>query len=238
MSKEKKMRESWLCDDVQYMNRNNQPKEKNMEHKTIYDRYDDLKDVNHCLLSRIKKFEEENKMLSDSILPSEIVNKINNKLDNIDEYLVRRNIIEYTKLKEIESKYEFLMKKIAQLEIKLNEINFDYSTINEHEERISSLENKPEFDEVKEPEEVKKYDLNFAEALQLLQSGEAKKISRWFNSDSYIYLDKIYLPEGREDECHQNKYSPYLFVKTLAGTHSIWTPHHNDMLEAKWRVVE
>lgn len=164
-----------------------------MEQKTIYEREQESIKCMMQLMKKIKKLEEENKMLSNRVYQDDAK----------------------------ENQYEYLMKKMAKLEIKLNEINFDYSTINEHEERISSLENKPKFDESKEPKEIKKEDLTFAEALQLLQSGKPIGMAHSLLDGDYVYINSL----------------QYLVLKTSTGS-SFWIPNNHEILNAKWRVIE
>lgn len=91
-----------------------------------------------------------------------------------------------------------------------------------------------------EKNEIKKENLTFAEALQLLQQGKANKISCWNIPDIYVFLKpQIFItPDSSNKEKVNYTTSKYLFCKTLKNKIVIWIPNSYEMLEAKWSIVE
>lgn len=90
--------------------------------------------------------------------------------------------------------------------------------------------------------------MDFGKALELLKKG--KKLSRkgWNGKGMFVVLQKAYpngipcnkqtaeawgLKEGDLFKCE-----PYLQIKMVNGSHSMWQPSINDCLAEDWEVVE
>lgn len=90
--------------------------------------------------------------------------------------------------------------------------------------------------------------LNFGQALQLLKAGYKLQRSGWNGKGMFIVYQPGY-PKGIA--CNENtakawgmnvgdlfKCEPYLQIRMVNGSHSMWTPSINDLLANDWRIVE
>jgi len=91
---------------------------------------------------------------------------------------------------------------------------------------------------------LKEEDMNFGEALELLKQG--KKVSRkgWNGKGMFVVYQKGY-PQGINcnkqtadawglNEGDLFKCEPYLQIKMVNGSHSMWTPSINDLFAEDW----
>ena len=88
--------------------------------------------------------------------------------------------------------------------------------------------------------------MNFGKALELLKQGEKLLRKGWNGKGMFVVYQKGY-PQGIP--CNKNtaeawgmeegelfKCEPYLQIKMVNGSHSMWTPSINDILAEDWMV--
>ena len=89
--------------------------------------------------------------------------------------------------------------------------------------------------------------MNFGEALELLKNGEKLTRGGWNGKGMFVVYQKGYpdgipcnkqtaeawgLEEGDKFVCN-----PYLQIKNVNGSHSMWVPSINDVLSEDWEVI-
>jgi len=90
-------------------------------------------------------------------------------------------------------------------------------------------------------------EIDFGTALKLLKEGKKLQRKGWNGKGMFVVYQKGY-PEGIP--CNKNtaeawglnegdlfKCNPYLQIKNVDGSHSMWVPSINDILSEDWTVV-
>lgn len=90
--------------------------------------------------------------------------------------------------------------------------------------------------------------MDFSEALKLLKSGHKMTRTGWNGKGMFVVFQKGY-PEGipcnkqtaeawgmQEGELF--KCNPYLQIRCVDGSHSMWVPSINDVLAEDWMFAE
>ena len=88
---------------------------------------------------------------------------------------------------------------------------------------------------------------NFSKALDYVKQGHKIQRFGWNGKGMFVVYQKAY-PEGIK--CNKNtadawgldegdlfKCEPYLQIKMVNGSHSMWIPSINDILAEDWRLV-
>lgn len=90
-------------------------------------------------------------------------------------------------------------------------------------------------------------EIDFGTALKLMKEGKKLQRKGWNGKGMFVVYQKGY-PEGIP--CNKNtaeawglnegdlfKVNPYLQIKNVDGSHSMWVPSINDILAEDWTVV-